>query len=79
MIFTIHKYKTVIDKNQHKHLTQIKPIATKLNALIKTRKEGTPIWPVIGNIQAPSYRLAKHLIKKLNQLINLLIRMLQIL
>jgi hypothetical protein len=72
MSFTSYNCKTIVDKNQHKHLIQIKPLATKLNALIKTHKEDKPIWPVIGYImQAPSYKLAKHLIKKLNQLIDL--------
>jgi len=52
-------------------MIQIKPIAPKLNALIKTHEEDNPIRPVINNIQAPSYKLAKHLNKKLNQLISL--------
>ena len=50
-------------------MIQIKPIAPKLNALIKTHKEDRPIRPVINNIQVPSYKLAKHLNKKLKQLI----------
>jgi hypothetical protein len=52
-------------------LIQIIPIATKLIALIKTHKEDKPIRPVINNITAPSYKPAKHVIKKFNQLINL--------
>jgi hypothetical protein len=46
-------------------------MAPKLNALIKTHKENKPFRPVISNIQAISYKLAKHLNKKLNQLIKL--------
>jgi len=52
-------------------MIQIKPIEPKLGALIKTYKEDKPIRPVINNIQAPSYKLAKHLNKKLSQLIRL--------
>jgi hypothetical protein len=33
----------MVDKNQQKHMIQIKPIAPKLNALIKTHKEDKPI------------------------------------
>jgi len=39
--------------------------------LIKTHKEDKHIRPVVNNIQAPSYKLAKHLNKKLNQVISL--------
>jgi len=63
---TIHKCNAIIDKNQQKYLLQMKPMAPKLNALIKTHKEDKPIRPVINNIQAPSYKLAKYLGKKLN-------------
>ena len=53
-------------------MIQIKPIAPKLNAFIKTHKEDKPIRPVINNIKAPSYtNLLNILIKKLNKLINL--------
>ena len=39
--------------------------------MIKTHKDDKPIRPVINNTQAPSYKLAKHLNKILNQLIDL--------
>jgi len=68
---TIHKCNAIIDKKQQKYLLQMKPMAPKLNALIKTHKEDKPLRPVINNIQAPSYKLAKYLSKKLNQLIKL--------
>ena len=68
---TIHKFNTIVDKNQQKHMIQIKPITTKLNALIKTHKEEKPIRPVINNVHAPPYKLAKHLNKNLNQLMSL--------
>jgi hypothetical protein len=66
----MHRYNTR-DKNQHKYLVWIKPMAPKLNALIKTHKEDKPIRSEINNIQAPSYKLAKYLDKRVNQLIKL--------
>ena len=39
-------------------------MAPKLNVLIKIHKENKPVRPVINNIEAPSYRLAKYLNKK---------------
>jgi hypothetical protein len=51
-----------------KILTTNETHGTKLNALIITH-EDKPIRPVINNIQAPPYKLAKYLSKKLNQLI----------
>jgi hypothetical protein len=67
----IHKCSTVINKTSHKHTTQMKPQAPCLNALIKTHKVDKPIRPVINNIHAPSYKLAKFLNRQLNQMINL--------
>ena len=48
---------------------KIKPTAPKFNIYIKTHKENQPIKPVINNTQAPSYKIAKHLNKKLSHLI----------
>jgi hypothetical protein len=59
------------EKGRHKYLIHIKPTAPKLNAHIKTHKEGEPIRPVINNTQALSYKLAKFLNKKLRSLIDL--------
>jgi len=67
---TIHKFNIEVDKNEQKHI-QIKPIAPKLSALIKPHNEDKPIRPVINNTQTPSYKYAKHLNKKLNQVIRL--------
>jgi len=47
---TVHKYTTIIDKNQNKHLIQITHTAPKLNALIKIHEEDKTIGPVINNI-----------------------------
>jgi hypothetical protein len=51
----MHRCNT-IHKNQHIYLVRIKPMAPKLNALIKTHKEDKPIRPEI-NIQAPFINL----------------------
>ena len=68
---TIKQCSTLIDKHNQKYLTNIKPKAPKLNVCLKTHKEGTPIRPIVNNTQAPSYKIAKFLNKKLNHLINL--------
>jgi hypothetical protein len=60
-----HRCFTLIPQNQHKHLIQMKPGAPQLNALIKIHKTDKPIRPVI-NSMTPSYKLAKHLHKKLS-------------
>jgi hypothetical protein len=59
------------DKHTQKYLINIKPMAPKLNVYIKTHKENEPITPVVNNIHAPSYKVAKYLNKKFNNLINL--------
>jgi hypothetical protein len=41
--------------------------ASQLNALIKIHKTDQPIRTAVNNIRAPSYKLAKHLNKKLKQ------------
>ena len=46
-------------------------MALRLNIYIKTHKEGEPIRPVVNNIQAPSYKIAKYLNNEINSLINL--------
>ena len=65
------KCQTVIERKQQKFLLHIKPTAPQLNAYIKTHKEGEPIRPVINNTQAPSYKIAKFINKKLLCLIDL--------
>jgi len=61
----------IIDKKQIKYLTQKKPRPPTLKAQIKLHKPGKPIRPVINNINAPAYKLAKHLTKTLNDYLNL--------
>ena len=67
----IKKNTLIIERQQHKYLTNIKPAPPKLNIHIKTHKHKQPIRPAINNTQAPAYKLAKHMNKKLQQLLNL--------
>jgi len=67
----IHKCNITKDKNQYKHLLQIKPTAPKLNAIMKIQKDNNPIGLEINNIQAPAYKLARYLNKRLNELIEI--------
>jgi hypothetical protein len=60
------KCNKIIDKQQKKYLMQIKPQPPTMNAQIKIYKENEPIRPVINNIQAPSYKIAKFFNKRLN-------------
>jgi Asp-tRNA(Asn)/Glu-tRNA(Gln) amidotransferase A subunit family amidase len=68
---TIQKCNKLIDKYIHKYLTNIKPTAPQLNLYIKTHKENKPIRPVINNTQALSYKAARYINKKLQNLIGL--------
>jgi Asp-tRNA(Asn)/Glu-tRNA(Gln) amidotransferase A subunit family amidase len=67
----IQKCNVLIDKNTSNYLTNIKPIAPKINAYIKTHKENEPIRPVIDNTQVPSYNIAKFFNNRLKNYINL--------
>lgn len=58
---TISKCNTLIEKQQKKYLTQIKPQPPKLKAQIKIHKDNSPIRPVVNSIYAPSYKVAKFL------------------
>jgi len=60
----------VVEKQIQKYLMNIKPRAPKLDVYIKTHKENEPIRPVINNTQAPSYKIANHINKKLYGLLN---------
>jgi hypothetical protein len=55
----IQNSEDLIDKDRRKYLLNIKPMAPKLNANIKTHKENEPIRPVIDNTEAPAYKTAK--------------------
>jgi len=55
---------------EHHHLVNIKPTAPKLSVFIKAHKENEPVRLVVSNTQASSYKIAKCLNKRLNNLIN---------
>ena len=61
----------IISKLQKKHLTQIKPLPPTLKAQIKIHKDNEPIRPVINNVFAPSYKIAKFLNKWLTDTLQL--------
>ena len=56
----------------HRYLLNIKPVAPQLNIYLKTHKENQPIIHVINNMQAPSYKAARFMDKRLKDLICLL-------
>jgi hypothetical protein len=64
---TLQECNTIINKRQIKYLTQRKPLPPTLKAQLKLHKKDIPIRPVINNRTAPSYKLAKHLTKVINQ------------
>jgi len=57
----MQKCEDLTEKNRRKYLLNIEPTAPRINAYIKTHKENKPIRPVIDNMQAPSYKIAKFL------------------
>jgi hypothetical protein len=67
----IQKCNLLIDKHAHKYYLNIKPAAPQLNVYLKTHKENQPIRPIINNTQAPAYNIAKHMNRRLKNLINL--------
>jgi hypothetical protein len=67
----IQKCNILIDKQIHKHLLNIKPMAPQLNVYLKAHKDNQSIRPVINNIQAPSYKAAHFMNRKLRDLFNL--------
>jgi hypothetical protein len=71
LIKTLQQCNRIIPKQQIKYLIQKKPQPPTLNAQIKIHKPGNPIRPVINNMNAPTYKIAKHLAKQLNEYLNL--------
>ena len=63
--------KTGLWLRAHKYLMNIKPKAPQLSSYIKTHKDSAPKRPVINHTQAPSHKLARHLNKKLRELLPL--------
>jgi hypothetical protein len=68
---TLKNNNLIIEKQQYKYLMNVKPTTPKLNIYIKTHKEDKPIRPVINNTQAPAYKIAKYINKKVQHLLSL--------
>jgi hypothetical protein len=64
---TLQQCNLIVDKQKIKYLIQKKPSPPTLKAQLKLHKPNIPICPVISNMQAPSYKVAKHLVKILNK------------
>jgi phosphodiesterase/alkaline phosphatase D-like protein len=58
---TLKQRSLIFNKNKIKFLTQKNPTPPKLNARIKIHKPNNPIRPVVNNITAPTYKIAKKL------------------
>jgi len=54
-----------------RHLIQKKPLPPSLNAQIKIHKPNNPIRLVVNNTNAPSYKIAKFVVNKLHEHLNL--------
>jgi len=67
----IQKCNTLIDKQTHRYLLNIKPMAPKLKVYLKTHKDNLPIRPIVNNIQAPSYKAARYTSKRIRDLLKL--------
>ena len=68
---TLKNNNLIVEKQQYKYLMNIKHTAPKLNVYIKTHKENEPIRPVINKTQAPPYKIAKYINKKMHHLLSL--------
>jgi hypothetical protein len=60
----------IIETHKKRYITQIKTSAPTLNAVIILHKDNEPIRPVVKNMHAPTYKLAKFLKKCLSELYN---------
>ena len=65
----IQKCNLLNGKQMHSYLLNMKPMAPQLNMYLKTHKDNQPIRPVINNVQAPSYKFARFMNKRLQDLI----------
>ena len=63
---TLQQCYLITDKKKIKYLIQQKPSPPTLKAQLKLHKTGIPIRPIINNVKAPTYKIAKHLAKLLN-------------
>jgi len=68
---TLKHCNLVINKKQMRHLIPKKPLPPSLNSQIKIHKPNNPIRPFVNNRNAPSYKIAKFLVNKLHEHLNL--------
>ena len=68
---TLQECNLLIDKQKIKYLIQKKLTPPTSKPRIKLHKQDNPIGPVINNMNAPSYKVATHLINILNTYLNL--------
>ena len=68
---TLQECNLLIDKQKIKSLIWKKPTPPTLKARIKLHKQDKPIRPFVSNMNAPSYKVATHLINILNTYLNL--------
>jgi hypothetical protein len=61
----------LIDKHRIKHQTPIHPVPRTLPARLKIHKTNIPIRPVVSNINAFSYNIARLMASNLNNYLNL--------
>ena len=64
---TLQQFNLIIDKHKIKYLTQQKQPPPTLKAQLKLHEPNIPIQPVINNMNAPTYKTAKHLVRILNK------------
>jgi hypothetical protein len=64
---TLQQCNLIIDKHKIKYLNQKKPSPPTMKAQLRLHKHNIPIRPVINNMNAPTYKIAKHLVGILNK------------
>jgi hypothetical protein len=68
---TINTCSTLVTKEQKWKYMNMNPTAPTIRGLIKIHKPNAPIRPIVNGKQAPTYKIAKLLVKKLSQYIPL--------
>jgi len=58
---TLQQCNLIFSKNQIRKLTPKNPTPPRLNACLKIHKPNNPIWPIVNNKNAPTYKIAKKL------------------
>ena len=64
---TLQQCILLVNKKKITHLIQKKPLPPTLKAQLKLHKPDIPIRPVINNMNVPTYKVAKHIVKLLNR------------